>query len=238
MDVRQELQQWEDAAKEYRRVQESSSFSAQNMAVVERRFCGFCGRVLDAGCGYGQYTGWFARQGAQVTGCDGAAAMLEFAREGQPECRFDLADLTGTLPYPDGMFDLVFCNQVLMDLPKIDRTMEEFARILKPGGRLWFSIVHPAFYIGEWVAGADGKKRAKEISGYLTPHEKTGNFWGRSTHYHRPLSFYLNLAAGCGLSLTELTEPPAYAIEENTSDLPLFLCAEFEKREDAAARRR
>lgn len=230
MDTKQELCQWEAAAAEYRRVQESSAFSAQNRALVEHRFSGIgAGRVLDAGCGYGQYTGWFAQQGARVTGCDGARAMLELAQERYPGCRFDLADLTGALPYLDGAFDLVFCNQVLMDLPQIDHTLEEFARVLRPGGRLWFSIVHPAFYLGEWVTDAEGRKWAKEISGYLTEQEKTGNFWGKSTHYHRPLSFYLNLCAKAGFSLTELTEPPAYDPGENTADLPLFLCAEFVK---------
>ena len=224
------LQYWKAAAAEYRRVQQGSDFSAQNRALVEQRFEKIAGkRVLDAGCGYGQYTGWFAQQGAQVTGCDGAAEMIRLAQSDYPTCRFDLVDLTKTLPYPSGSFDLVFCNQVLMDLPEIEGVLTEFARVLDENGRLWFSIVHPAFYIGDWVVGADGRKRAKEISGYLTPHTQTGNFWGKSIHYHRPISFYLNLAARCGFSLVELTEPSSYNPKENGADLPLFLCAEFSR---------
>lgn len=225
------LQYWEETAERYLNVQEASDFSAQNKKLVECRFTGIGAvQVLDGGCGYGQYTSWFAGQGAEVIGCDGAAAMIRLARERYPNCRFDLVDLMGDLPYEDDKFDLVFCNQVLMDLPKIDHTLSEFARVLKTKGRLWFSIVHPAFYIGEWIMGPDGKKRAKETSGYLTPHTMMGNFWGRSLHYHRPISFYLNLAARCGFSLVALTEPQTYNTQENESDLPLFLCAEFEKR--------
>ena len=235
MNTQEELQQWEAAAARYRRVQEDSAFAEQNKVLVERRFAGFSGRVLDAGCGYGQYTEWFSRQGAEATGCDGATAMLKMAREDHPDCRFDRVDLTEKLPYSDGAFELVFCNQVLMDLPQIDGTMAEFARVLQPGGWLWFSIVHPAFYLGEWVADEEGIKRAKQISGYLTQRELEGSFWGRSTHYHRPLSFYFNLAAACGFSLVRMTEPPAYNPAENSSGLPLFLCAEFEKPKSGTA---
>ena len=231
MEKDKALQYWEEAAARYRRVQEASDFSAQNKALVEEHFSNISGKcILDAGCGYGWYTGWFAQQGAQVTGCDGAAEMLKLAQSDYPDCRFDLVNLMGKFPYPDDSFDLVFCNQVLMDLPEIEDTLSEFARVLRPAGRLWFSIVHPAFYIGDWVTGEDDRKVAKKISGYLTPQQKTGNFWGKSIHYHRPVSFYLNLASRCGFSLLETAEPPAYDERENGADLPLFLCAEFEKR--------
>ena len=75
----------------------------------------------------------------------------------------------------------------------------------------------------------------KQISGYLTQREQEGSFWCRSTHYHRPLSFYFNLAAACGFSLVRMTEPPAYNPAENSSGLPLFLCAEFEKPKSGTA---
>ncbi len=231
MKASETIRYWEEAAEKYCSVQESSDFSAQNRRLVEDRFAEIGAMsVLDAGCGYGRYTDWFAKQGAKVTGCDGAAAMIRLARERYPHSRFDLVDLTEDLPYQAGSFDLVFCNQVLMDLPEIAHTLSEFARVLRTQGRLWLSIVHPAFYIGEWVTGEDGKKRAKEISGYLTPHSREGDFWGRSLHYHRPVSYYLNLAARNGLSLLEMVEPRSYDPKENQSDLPLFLCAEFEKR--------
>ena len=222
------LQQWDAAAQTYQKVQEQSAFAAQNKALVERRFTDVRGwKVLDAGCGYGWYTRWFQQQGAAAQGCDGSQAMLELARENAPGCQFDRADLQAALPYPAATFDLVFCNQVLMDVGDISGTMREFARVVKPGGRLWFSIVHPAFFAGSWQRDENGVAVAKLVRGYLEQGEQVNEFWGRSVHYHRPLSFYLNLAAENGFSLTRLTEPETYDPADNTSHLPLFLCVEF-----------
>ena len=48
MNTQEELQQWEAAAARYLRVQEDSAFAEQNKVLVERRFAGLSGRVLDA----------------------------------------------------------------------------------------------------------------------------------------------------------------------------------------------
>ena len=232
------LQRWDAAAKTYREVQEQSAFAAQNRALVEQRFkekvTGW--QVLDAGCGYGRYTRWFQEQGAQAWGCDGSTAMLELARKDAPDCRFDEADLQAALPYEDGIFDLVFCNQVLMDLAEIEGTMHEFSRVIKPAGLLWLSIVHPAFFIGDWQRDENGIATSKLVQGYLRPRAQLNEFWGSSLHYHRPVSFYLNLAAESGFSLVRLTEPEAYDPAVNTSQLPLFLCAEFRRMPCSAAK--
>jgi SAM-dependent methyltransferase len=42
------------------------------------------------------------------------------------------------LPFADGAFDLVFGHAVLHHLPALDRAFAEFARVLRPGGTLYF----------------------------------------------------------------------------------------------------
>src|SRR3954469_8311438 len=42
------------------------------------------------------------------------------------------------LPFPDASFDLVFGHAVLHHLPELDRAFAEFARVLRPGGTLYF----------------------------------------------------------------------------------------------------
>ena len=43
-----------------------------------------------------------------------------------------------SLPFDDGSFDLVFGHAVLHHLPDLERAFAEFARVLRPGGTLYF----------------------------------------------------------------------------------------------------
>lgn len=59
----------------------------------------------------------------------------------------DIADV----PEPDASFDVILCSEVLEHLPDAVRVLDEFARLLKPGGRLivtapFASLVHFAPY--------------------------------------------------------------------------------------------
>ena len=76
----------------------------------------------------------------------------------------------------------------------------------------------------------NGTKIAKTIKNYNINYKIEHNFCGRtSTHFHRPLSFYFNLAAKNNYYLVNMNEPCAYNNEINNSNLPLFLFAEFQK---------
>jgi SAM-dependent methyltransferase len=90
------------------------------------------GRVLDAPCGTGELAEQMARRGDQVWAVDLNAATL-VARDG---VRFDVVDLNGPLPYPDGFFDLIVSLEGLEHLESPARCLGEFARVLRPGGRL------------------------------------------------------------------------------------------------------
>lgn len=128
------IEQWNNAAAVYTENQEKSAFVALNKRMVAERFPELLGKiVLDLGCGYGVYTDYFAGVGATATGCDGSAEMLRLARSRYPLLQFHQADLLQPLPYEDAAFDLVFCNQVLMDIDPIEPLLKEVARITKPG---------------------------------------------------------------------------------------------------------
>ena len=220
---------WNDAAASYAENQENSLFADANRAVVKARFTELRGkRVLDLGCGYGNFTDYFRSIGAEVIGVDGAQTMIDIAKKRYPESAFAVADITRPLPFESGEFDVVFCNLVLMDIENIESIFSECNRVLAPGGILYYSIVHPAFYNGEWKTDEDGKT-GKLITSYITPGERENHFWGSTKHFHRPLSYYLNRASEAGFMLVHSEEPRAYHEATKNEDIPLFFFAEYRK---------
>jgi len=96
------------------------------------------GRTLDVGCGDGVIGR--ALDAPLVVGFDISPACARLARErGIRAC---VADATANLPFGDGVFDTVYCADVLHHLPGFRATVvREIARVLKPGGRL--AVVEP-----------------------------------------------------------------------------------------------
>jgi ubiquinone/menaquinone biosynthesis C-methylase UbiE len=95
--------------------------------------------VLDVGCGTGILSLELAARGHKVTGIDFAPAMLALAKEkaraAQADIRFHEGDAE-QLPYPLGRFDLVITRHVLWTLPHPEAAIDEWRRVLRPGGRL------------------------------------------------------------------------------------------------------
>ncbi len=224
------IEKWDEAAKLYTSMQEDSSFASINKKLVAERFARLSDKkVLDLGCGYGWYTDFFSSVGAEVIGCDGSAKMLALAKEKYPSCVFECCDIEKTMPYDNNCFDLVFCNQVIMDIKNFEGLFEEAYRILKAGGIFYFSIVHPAFYDCRWVKDENGFSYAKIMTKYLSEYNFENEFWGRTTHYHRTMSKYLNTATQMGFRLVHLGEPISYDGVTRSNEFPLFLFVELEK---------
>jgi len=228
--VANNLDNWANAASIYAELKGENRYSLFCKSFVDDHFADAQGlKILDAGCGDGEYTEMFREKGAKATGCDGSASVIAIAKRKYPLCQFDVADLSAALPYQDRSFDMVFSNLVLMDIDPLDMTIHECSRILKPRGTLFLSIIHPAFYLGDWGRDENGVITHKQITSYLSP-QTAGMEWGTQPvlHYHRPLSFYFNLLAQNGLSLSRMYEPQVFE-ETKIPDIPLYLFAEFVK---------
>src|SRR5262252_7338385 len=95
--------------------------------------------ALDAGCGTGFLSFELTARGHRVTGVDFAPAMLVEARRKASEravaVHFEEADAEH-LPFPPGSFDLAISRHVLWTLPHPDAAVDEWIRVLRPGGRL------------------------------------------------------------------------------------------------------
>jgi ubiquinone/menaquinone biosynthesis C-methylase UbiE len=96
-------------------------------------------KVLEVGCGVGDFAFAMESKGARVTAVDFSDAAIEIACQKRSERRstveFRNAD-AGELPFGDGSFDIVFTCECLEHLPNPATAVKEMARVLLPGGSL------------------------------------------------------------------------------------------------------
>ncbi len=93
-------------------------------------------RVVDVGCGAGNVTTIMKQRwpGADVSGIDGSAEMLERAHKAAPDCTFELADC-GTW-VPAAAPDVIYSNAALHWLGEHETLMPRLLGLLAPGGTL------------------------------------------------------------------------------------------------------
>jgi ubiquinone/menaquinone biosynthesis C-methylase UbiE len=173
-------------------------------------------RVCDLACGEGRVSRHLADRGARVTGIDLSSRLLAMARQrerAEPRgVAYLRADAQGLYAVRDAVFDGVVCNMALMDIPELAPTLRAVARVLRRGGWLVFSILHPCYNTrpsGQVVA--DDGTVLRTVGEYFTE-----GFWrsdqrpgppGRVGAYHRTLATYVNTLADAGLVLERLCEP-------------------------------
>jgi len=98
--------------------------------------------VLDAGCGPGSITREIAKSvpEGKAVGVDRESNYVDFASrkadsEGIENIAFEIGDVLD-LPFEDSSFDVVWSKHLLQWVPDRDRAINEFKRIVKPGGRV------------------------------------------------------------------------------------------------------
>src|SRR5580692_397851 len=121
--------------------------------------------ALDAGCGTGFLSLELAGRGHRVTGIDFAPAMLAEARRKAAErgfaIRFEQGDAE-QLPFTPGSFDLAMCRHLLWTLPHPEAAIDEWIRVLRPGGRL--VVLDGQFDPGFLVEPAQNARTSAEYS--------------------------------------------------------------------------
>jgi SAM-dependent methyltransferase len=112
-------------------------------------------RLLDAGAGelknrqYCVYLDYVSQDFCQFKGVAGNAPEEGLQTKNWDTTRIDLVSDITAIPAPDTSFDAILCSEVLEHLPEPTHALDEFARLLKPGGVMiltapFASIVHIA----------------------------------------------------------------------------------------------
>ncbi|WP_169577558.1 class I SAM-dependent methyltransferase [Sinimarinibacterium sp. CAU 1509] len=110
-----------------------------------------CTRVADMGCGDGSSTAALKAAGVgQVLGIDASPYLLSHAKNSYPELSFQQGLAERTLLPPSSLDGISACY-LFHELPPpaAEQALQEFARVLRPGGRL--SLLEPSDM--QFVAG-------------------------------------------------------------------------------------
>lgn len=95
-------------------------------------------KVLDLGCGSGQYFSFFQKQKVQYFGLDFSEKLVEIARKKYPKAQFFVGDALN-LPFSDNFFDKVIAIAILHHIPSKElrnKFLQEIYRVLKKEGIL------------------------------------------------------------------------------------------------------
>ena len=94
-------------------------------------------RVLDCGCGAGEYVRALLALGADAHGVEFDAGKVAAGKLqlGEDAARIAVGDLEA-LAFPDASFDLALLNEVLEHVPDDAAALREVRRVLRPDGRL------------------------------------------------------------------------------------------------------
>ena len=106
--------------------------------------------ALELGCGAAQWTVELARRGARATGIDVSTAQLRLAQKHLSDKGVDASLVQGSaeeLPFSDASFDLVMCDHGALSFVDPRVAIPEVSRVLRPSGRLAFSIHSPLLFI-------------------------------------------------------------------------------------------
>jgi SAM-dependent methyltransferase len=205
---------------------------------------------LDIGCGVGSNTRELVRLGARMHAIDVAPTFIRYARDAECAEPLGIAYLVPDatdLPFASGSFDFATAFMSMMDMADQGGALCEAARVLRRGGFLQFSILHPCFVPPHRrvLREPNGTTRAIEIGGYFDATDgRIDTFWltnapqeerertelFRVPRFHRTLSGWVHLIVNAGLVIECFGEPrvsvevaKAEPTLEDTLVAPLFL---------------
>jgi len=168
-------------------------------------------RVLEVGSGAGQCSRWLLTQGAEVVAFDLSWRQLQHSRRLDLETSIAVPTVCATataLPFAAASFD-VACSAfgALPFLIDAEQALTEVARVLRPGGRFVFSVVHPlrrVFPDDPTEAGLTVNRSYFDRTPYVETDDEGDPSY---VEPHHTLGDWISAIPAAGLSVDRLVEP-------------------------------
>jgi SAM-dependent methyltransferase len=171
-------------------------------------------RILELGCGGGQCSIAFAKEGAGCVAVDLSDAQIEYARhlaevEGV-SIAFHRGEMLAFLEtQPDAAYDIVFSAYAFQYVEALSSVFQHAYRLLRPEGLFVFSLDHPINDVTRNEAERVVFGRSYFERGRMEWDWEHGQNGERSPFYsfHRTVGDFLNLLADAGFRVERLLEP-------------------------------
>lgn len=203
--------------------------------------------IVDLACGQGFFAREFAKIGAKVIGIDISPELINIAKQDKSvEYHVSPAHKLDFLSKES--IDKVL---IVLSLQNIENTQEvigEVSRILKPKGKLFIVLNHPAFRIpkaSSWGWDEGRKIQFRQLYSYISESKEQIQMhpgdkpWEKTISFHRPLQFYFKALNKNGFFVSKLEEwsshkvseigPKKDAEDKARKEFPLFLFLEATK---------
>lgn len=206
--------------------------------------------ILDLACGPGFFSNEFVKKGAKVIGTDISKELIAIAKK-----QSDFHDYRQLLYIAAPADKLDFLKNesadkaviilAIQNIENAQAVFEECKRILRPRGKLFLVMNHPAFRVlkeSGWGWDAAKKIQYRRVDRYLSELKSKiqmhpgGKPSEHTVSFHRPLQFYFKALNKAGFSVGRLEEwnsnrksqpgPRAKAEDSARKEIPLFLFLE------------
>lgn len=203
-------------------------------------------KILDLGCGEGGYSRELTKRGAQLVSVDCSSKAIEYAislaRAENLDIEHFVRNSNDLFDIESEQFDVVLCSMMLMDCEDFNGTLQEAYRVLKKGGKVFASVLHPCFD-GNHETGIGrqgvGIERQVVVKNYFEPKEWTAPLYKGTIPViwrHRTLEDYVKGFLKAGFIIEDVNEPQATDEQAQISTamawlkkIPLYLYWELRK---------
>ena len=171
-----------------------------------------CEHCLEIGCGTGKNTVWLMQKAATVTAVDLSEEMLAKAKKKitSPNVTFVKADITQAWAFATKPYDLIGFSLVLEHIELLQPVFEKAAAVLKPGGHLYISELHPFKQYNGSKARFDTAEGTQVV-----------------TCFNHHITDFTDAAKANGLTLVSLCE---YFDDDDRRNIPRLLTLLFVKK--------